>query len=105
MCVAKSDNTGQISTACVECSYGYVLLVTGSCYACGSSKETLGCKVCTPQLTCQTCQPGLSLNSTHQCVAETVDESSNNGMYIVLISIMSTVIVGLAVLIGYNMYK
>lgn len=81
------------------------MLTTGNCYACGSTPATQGCKVCTEVMTCQTCISGLVLNSTNQCTAESIDESKNNGIYVVLVIVMSIAIGILNALIGYNHYK
>lgn len=61
------------STRCLSCYAGFKVLTTGNCYACGSTPATQGCQVCTEVMTCQTCIPGLVLNSTHQCTAESID--------------------------------
>lgn len=103
-CVVNPDSH-PLTTKCTSCYSGYKVLTTGDCYACGSTPATLGCKVCTELMTCQTCVDGLVLNASNQCIAETIDESKSVGMFIVLCVGMSTFIVILGGLISYNLYK
>ena len=60
--------------------------------------------VCIPTMSCHVCKAGLVLNSTNQCVAEAIDESNANGVFIALIVIFSIGIVLALIMIGYNIY-
>lgn len=96
--------SGNTST-CFQCLPGFTKATNGSCFACGSTNITYGCAVCYPSATCEICQAGLVLSSSNICVAEIVDQSNDNGFYIVLIVIISVACVGLFGLVIYNQYK
>lgn len=103
-CIVNAE-THPVSTKCTSCYSGYKELTSGTCYACGSTPATFGCKTCTELMTCQVCVDGLVLNSSNQCIAETIDDSSSTGFYITICVFLSAAITGLGGLIAYNQYK
>ncbi len=103
-CITQTAQNGSLYTNCTECNFGYTGLITGDCFACGSTPLTFGCQICTPTMSCHVCKSGLVLNSTNQCSAESIDESNANGVFIALIVIFSIGIVLALIMIGYNIY-
>ncbi len=104
-CTIIALGNGTYSNACTQCNYGYTKGNNGACFPCGGTNLTVGCAVCTSDMVCQVCQDGLVLNEQKICIAETIDETKTNGLYIVLIVILSVSCAGLLGLIGFNLYK
>lgn len=83
------------------------MLSSGVCFPCGSTTETVGCMICNPDQTCNTCLLGLELNSQNQCVAPVIYqyESKNLALYISLIVVLSLGCLVLIACLGYHCYQ
>ncbi len=42
-CVSCEYDTASQTNVCSKCAYGYTLLSSNVCFACGTTKKTIGC--------------------------------------------------------------
>lgn len=96
----NTDSEGIITLPCQKCQYGYTTLSDGSCFACGSTEETIGCRSCNSDKSCSECGMGMEL-SEGKCVAVELKNRSAAGFFIVVIVVLSVACAGL---IGMAIY-
>ncbi len=62
-----NNHTLTSTVVCVDCLAGWTMAVNGSCFLCGASAATSGCRECNAEAECVNCFPQYVLNSSSIC--------------------------------------